>query len=70
MRKFAYEGDRLSTEGKVNSCECARCTLVVRFKCLKSEYVFVIDVLQVIFLKFRINRLAFYVEYRPVTDNI
>ena len=72
MRKFAYVGGRLSTESIVNSCEWACCTLVVRFNCIKSEYVFVIDVPQVIFLKCRIYRLAFYVglglEYRPVTD--
>jgi len=31
MRKFAYVGDRLSTEGIVNSCEWACFTLVVGF---------------------------------------
>jgi len=61
MRKFAYVGGRLSTESIVNSCEWACCILVVRFNCIKSEYVFVIDVPQLIFLKCRIYRLAFYV---------
>jgi len=46
MRKFAYVGDRWSI---VNYCEWAYCTLVVRFNCIKSEYVFVIDLPQVIF---------------------
>ena len=46
MRKFAYVGDRWSI---VNFCEWACCTLVVMFNCIKSEYVFVIDVPQVIF---------------------
>ena len=48
MRKFAYVGDRWSI---VNFCEWACCTLVVMFNCIKSEYVFVIDVPQVIFSK-------------------
>ena len=70
MRKYAYVGDRLSI---VNSCEWACCTLVVSwFNCIKSEYVFVIFVSQVIYNKSRINRLAFYVGlglvYLPVTD--
>jgi len=63
---------RSFVESIVNSCEWACCILVVRFNCIKSEYVFVIDVPQVIFLKCRIYRLAFYVglglEYYPVTD--
>ena len=39
MRKFAL----------VNSYEWACCTLVVGFNCIRSEYVFVIDVPQEIF---------------------
>jgi len=58
--------------GIVHSCEWACCTLVVSFNCMKSEYVFVIDVPQVVVFKSRIYRLAFYVglglEHRPVRD--
>jgi len=35
----------------VNSCEWVCCILAVRFNCIKSEYVFVIDVPQAIFFK-------------------